>query len=83
MAKRKQNLLRIFMRRQDSTLSEGLNNMPNKPIKGATTLSLNLENGFGCTCSRKDFPHKGDPSCSLGAMVLFKSSSASMTMPIR
>ena len=65
MEKRKHNLLSKFMRRQDSTLSEGLNNMPNKPTKGPAKLSLNPEIGFGCTCIRKDFPHKGDPSCSL------------------
>ena len=49
--------------------------------KGIAKLSLNPEIGFGCTCARKYFPHKGNPSCSLGAMVLFKSSSASITMP--
>ena len=49
--------------------------------KGITKLSLNPEIGFGCTCARKDFPHKGNPSCSLGVMVLFKSSRASITMP--
>ena len=81
MAKRKPNLLSGFMRRQDSTSSEGRNNMPNKLTKGVAKLSLNPEIGFECTCARKDFPHKDVPSCSLGAMVLFKSSSASMAMP--
>ena len=66
------------MRRQDLTSSERQNNMPNKPTKGIAKLSLNLEIGFGCTCARKDFPQKGDPCYSQGAMVLFKSSSASI-----
>ena len=79
-AKKKANLLSIFMRRQDSTSSEGQSNMSNKPTKGIVKLSLNPEIGFGCTCAKKDFPHKGVPSCFIGAMVLFKSSSTSMTM---
>ena len=80
MAKRKPNLLSIFMRRQDLTSSERRNNMSNKPTKGITKLSLNPKIGFWCTCIRKDFLHKDVPSCSLGVMVFFKSSSGSMTM---
>ena len=55
MAKRKPNLLIKFMRRQDSTSSEGQSNMPNKPTKGVVKLSLNLEIGFRCTCTKKYF----------------------------
>ena len=55
--------------------------MSNEPTKGVVKLSLNPKIGFECTCTKKDFPHKGVPSCFLGALVLFKSSRASMTMP--
>ena len=69
------NLLSRFMIRQDSTSSEGQSNMSNKPTKGVIKSSLNSEIGFGCTLAKKYFPHKGVPSCFLGGMTLFKSSS--------
>ena len=79
--KRKLNLLSRFMRRKYSTLSEGQSNIPNKPTKGVVKLSLNPEIGFGCRCTKKYFPHKGVPIFFLEAIVIFKSSSASMTLP--
>ena len=68
------------MRKQDSTLREGRSTTQNKLIKGTDSLFLNSEIGFGYTCKKKDFQHKGDLSCFQKKMDLFKSLSASMTM---
>ncbi|RVW27427.1 hypothetical protein CK203_095408 [Vitis vinifera] len=48
------------MRKQDSTLRGGRSTTQNKLIKGTDSLFLNSEIGFGYTCEKKDFQHKGD-----------------------
>ena len=70
------------MRKQDSTLRGGRSTTQNKLIKGTDSLFLNSEIGFGYTCEKKDFQHKGDLSCFREKMDLFKSLSASMTMHV-
>ena len=43
--------------------------MSYKLTKGVVKLSSNSEIGFGCTCAKKDFSHKGVLSCFLGGIA--------------
>ena len=65
--KKKTKLVKKIHEKARLNIERRMEQYAKQATKGVAKLSLNPKIGFGSKCARKDFPHKGDPSCSLGA----------------